>query len=215
MGDMIHVLLVDDHTLVRQGLAALVGAQPDIQIVGQCGDGTDVLALAEQCRPDVVVLDISLPGMNGLDVCRKLIRKCPRIGVLMLTMHVDSEYVVRALRCGARGYVLKEAAAEQLIQAVRAVAAGKRFLGTGVQPEIAPQPGQDASDDPFERLTVRERQVLQLIAEGASNRIAAERLGLSIKTVDTHRSRMMKKLGIHDQTRLVKYAIRKGLVPLE
>jgi DNA-binding NarL/FixJ family response regulator len=214
MGDAIRVLLVDDHTLVRQGLAALVGAQPDIQVVGECGDGTAVLALAEQCRPDVVVLDIALPGMNGLDVCRKLLRQHPRLGVLMLSMYVDSEYVTRALRCGARGYVLKEAAAEQLIQAVRTVAAGQRYLDMGIRQAIEPQAG-DASDDPSIRLTPRERQVLQLIAEGASNRIVAERLGLSIKTVDTHRSRLMKKLGIHDQTRLVKYAIRKGLAPLD
>jgi DNA-binding NarL/FixJ family response regulator len=214
MGEVIRVLLVDDHMLVRQGLAALVGLQPDIEIVGQCGDGTAVIELAEQCRPDVVVLDISLPGMNGLDVCRGLLRRLPGVGVLMLTMHVDPEYVARALRLGARGYVLKEAAAEQLIQAIRVVAAGQRFLSTGVSQKQGPQQGEDASDDPFVRLTVRERQVLQLIAEGASNRIAADRLGLSIKTVDTHRSRLMRKLGIHDQTRLVKYAIRKGLAPL-
>lgn len=213
MDRTIRLLLVDDHTLVRQGIAALIGAQGDMQIVGECGDGTAVLDLAGQCRPDVVVLDISLPGMNGLDVCRKLTRHQARLAVLILTMHVDPEYMARAVRSGARGYVVKEAAADQLIQAIRTVAGGETFWGSGADGQQSPS-GR-AADDPFELLTARERQVLQLIAEGASNRLVAQRLGLSIKTIDTHRMRMMKKLGIHDQTRLVKYAIRKGLAPLE
>lgn len=214
MNQTIRVYLVDDHTMVRQGLAALVTDQPDMEIVGQCGDGMTAIREARQLKPDVVILDITLPGLNGLDVCRQISRRCKGTSVLVLTMHADEEYVVRSLQNGACGYLLKEAAADQLNQAVRSVAAGELYLGPGISSRVLQRLAEGEQNDPYATLTARERQVLQQIAEGKTNRQVAESLGVSVKTVDTHRTRLMKKLGIHDQTSLVKYALRKGIVRL-
>lgn len=215
MGQTIRVYLVDDHTMVRQGLAALVTDEPDMEIVGQCGDGLTAIREIGQLKPDVVILDITLPGLNGLDVCRQISRKCKgSTSVLVLTMHADEEYVVRSLQNGASGYLLKEAAADQLNQAVRSVAEGELYLGPGISSRVLQRLAEGDQNDPYGTLTARERQVLQQIAEGKTNRQVAEGLGVSIKTVDTHRTRLMKKLGIHDQTTLVKYALRKGIVRL-
>lgn len=210
----IKVFLADDHAMVREGLAAVAGRDPRIHVVGQCGDGLKVLDAVAQAQPDVVVLDIAMPGLNGLDICRELSRKAKKIAVLILTMHDDEQFIARSLEYGASGYLLKESAADQLAEAIKAVARGELFLGPGIPRTVLQHIGH-VSDDSYENLTTRERQVLQLIAEGRTNRQISLELSLAVKTIDTHRARLMRKLGIHDQTTLVKYALRKGIVPLK
>ena len=207
----IGVFLVDDHAMVREGLAALVAGQEDIAVVGQCGDGSEVVKEVTRLQPDVVLLDIVLPGLNGLEICRQLARRARKVGVLILTMHNDEEFIARALEYGARGYLLKDSAADRLAEAIRADARRQLYLGPGVPKKVLQRIGQ-VQADPYEQLTAREREVLQLIAEGMTNRRIAKQLRLSVKTVDTHRARLMRKLDIHDQTTLVKYAISKGMV---
>lgn len=214
MGNRITVFLADDHTLVRQGIAALVSKNPDVKVVGQCGDGLKVVEQVLAARPNVVVLDLQMPGLNGLDICRQLSRKAKGAGILVLTMHADEEFIIQALENGASGYLLKEAAADQLNEALLAVAAGQLYLGPGVPSSVLNRLAQGKGSDPYNTLTARERQVLQLIAEGKTDREIAPILGLSVKTVDTHRAHAMRKLGLHDQTALVKFALRRGIVHL-
>ena len=197
--------------MVREGLAALISKEPDIQVVGQDGQGLTVVKSVLECQPDVVALDIMMPGINGLDICRELSRKAKGTAILILTMYDDEQFIVRALEYGASGYLLKEAAGDQLATAVRAVARRELYLGPGIPRHVLECIGRGGAD-PYERLTTRERQVLQLIAEGKTNRRISEELELAVKTVDTHRSHLMRKLNIHDQTSLVKFAIRKGIV---
>jgi DNA-binding NarL/FixJ family response regulator len=195
--------------MVREGLAALLAEEADIEVVGQCGEGLKVVDEVLEIKPHVLALDIMMPGLNGLDVCRELRRRATDTAVLILTMYDDEQFIARALSYGASGYLLKEAAGEQLSVAVRAVARGELYLGPGI-PKTAVQ--QIGRGDPYELLTTRERQVLQLIAEGKTNRQIATQLGLAVKTVDTHRSHLMQKLNIHEQTSLVKFAIKRGIV---
>ncbi|MCP4374744.1 MAG: response regulator transcription factor [bacterium] len=210
----ITVYLADDHTMVRQGLASLLDSDPGrFSIVGQSGDGLAVLSEVKRLKPQVAVIDVTMPGLNGLDVCREIVKRCSCTGVLILSMHSDRQFIHRAIRYGARGYLLKEAAVTQLHKAVSAVADGEYYFGPGEPRKIMEQTGSKCGD-PYERLTSRERQVFQLIAEGGTNRSIAEQLGLAIKTVDTHRTRLMNKLDIHDQISLVKYALRKGIVTI-
>lgn len=209
----IAVYLVDDHAMVREGLASILAKHPSIRVVGQSGDGTAALEEIQRCRPDVAVVDISLPGLSGLDVCRELHRTAKHVTVLMLTIHSDDQFIVRALREGAAGYVLKDSAAEDLAEAITRVARGELHLGPGVPSAVLGRVLDDT--DPYDLLSKRERQVLRLIADGKTSREVANRLGLAVKTVDTHRSRLMGKLNIHDQTALVKYAIRKGIIALD
>jgi len=168
---------------------------------------------AARVCPDVIVLDIMMPGLNGLDICRELTRKTKSIGVLMLSMCEDEQFIAKALEYGASGYLLKGAAAQQLVDAIRAVARGELFLGPGIPRSVLDY--MTDNGDPYDTLTTRERQVLQAVAEGRTNRQIAEQLGLAVKTVDTHRMRLMRKLGIHDQTNLVKFAVRRGLISLQ
>jgi DNA-binding NarL/FixJ family response regulator len=172
-----------------------------------------VFEQVQEWRPDVVVLDITMPGLNGLDVCREIRNRLRDVKVLILSMHDDEEFIARALQNGASGYLFKDGAAKQLREAVRTIAGGGVYLGLGVPGSVLQQLNGRAQDA-YETLTTRERQVLQLIAEGRTSRKIAEELSLAVKTVDTHRSRLMQKLHIHDQTSLVKYALRKGIVPL-
>jgi DNA-binding NarL/FixJ family response regulator len=209
----IGVLLVDDHTMVREGLASLLSKDPQVDVVGQIGEGLKVVEEVRRTRPDVVVLDIAMPGLNGLDICRQLTRKFRQTAVLILTMHDDAEFVARALEYGASGYLLKEAAGDQLTMAVRAVARGEFYLGPGISKNALLRIGH-SGDDPYERLTPRERQVFQLIAEGKTSREISEVLKVAVKTIDTHRAHLMRKLDIHDRTSLVKYALRRGTVTL-
>lgn len=214
MGEQtIRVLMVDDHAMVREGLAALVSADPHIEVVGQCGDGLKVMKMARELRPDVVVLDIGLPGLNGLDLCRELTRKLPATITLILTMHDDDEFVARALDYGASGYLLKEAAADQLREAIHCVMAGQLYLQPGLSRGVLEKIGRRRGDR-YDRLTPRERQVFQMIAEGKTTRQIAERFGTAMKTVDTHRTRLMRKLGLHNVNALVKYALKRGVVRL-
>jgi DNA-binding NarL/FixJ family response regulator len=206
---VIRVFLADDHAMVREGLAALLAEEADIEVVGQCGEGLKVVDEVLELKPHVLALDIMMPGLNGLDVCRELRRRATHTAVLILTMYDDDQFIAQALSYGASGYLLKEAAGEQLSVAVRAVARGELYLGPGI-PKTAVQ--QIGRGDPYELLTTRERQVLQLIAEGKTNRQVAKELGLAVKTVDTHRSHLMQKLNIHEQTSLVKFAIKRGIV---
>ena len=210
--ETITLFLADDHTMVREGIAALASKEPGFQVVGQCGEGLAVIDEVLRLCPDVVVLDIMMPGLNGLDVCRELTRKVKDAAVLILSMYEDEQFIARALEYGASGYLLKDSAPNQLGDAIRAVSRGELFLGPGIPRTVL----HHMSDhrDPYETLTTRERQVLQCVAEGMTNRQIAENLGLAVKTVDTHRMRLMRKLNIHDQTNLVKFAVRRGLVSL-
>ena len=210
----ISVYLADDHAMVREGLAALVADDAGIQVIGQCGDGLKVVAEVTALCPDVTIVDIAMPGLNGLDICRELSRHVESTAVLILTMYDDDEHIARALRNGACGFLMKEAASECFPDAIRKVARGELYLGPGVSPEALSCLAQ-GDGDPYESLTTRERQVLQMIAEGRTNRLISEALGIAIKTVDTHRTRLMRKLDIHSQTGLVKFAIRKGIVYLD
>ena len=178
------------------------------------GDGLKVAEQVLAARPDVLLLDITLPGLNGLDICRELTKRIRGLSVLILSMHDDEEFVARALRNGASGYLTKEADNDQLIEALRTVFRGELYLAPCLSRNVLQRLGQ-GGEDSYEQLTTRERQVFQLIAEGRTNREAADSLGLAVKTVDTHRTRLMRKLGIHDRTALVKYALRKGIIRLQ
>jgi DNA-binding NarL/FixJ family response regulator len=197
---------------VRQALAEMINRNPDFEVVGQCGEGLHVVEQVLEAKPEVLVLDIVMPGLNGLDICKEITRKLRKLAVLILSMHDDEEFVARALENGASGYLMKEADNDQLATAIRTVARGELYLAPGVSRNVLQRLGR-VSDDPYSRLTSRERQVLQLITEGKTNRDVAAILGLAVKTIDTHRTRLMRKLGIHNATALVKFAMRKGLVP--
>jgi len=209
----IRVALADDHTVVRQALAEMIAREKGFTVVGQCGRGSEVVQEVLATKPDVLVLDIAMPGLNGLDVCREVMRKMKNLAVLMLSMHDDEEFIARSLENGASGYLMKEADNDQLIEALRIVARGELYLAPGISRTVFQRLGH-GNEDPYEQLTTREREVLQLIAEGKTNREVAEFLHLAVKTIDTHRTRLMRKLNIHDQTTLIKYALRKGIVPL-
>lgn len=198
------VFLADDHVLVREGLAALLEKTDRFEVAGQCGDGLLVVSQVLAAAPDAVVLDITMPGLNGLDICRELTQRLPGAPVLILSVHSTEEFIIRAIEYGARGYLLKESAASDLVEAVATVLAGGIYLGPGIDKRVLLRVNEPRVD-PYDRLTNRERQVLQLVAEGMTNPMIAARLGLSPRTVDVHRTRLMKKLDIHDQTTLVKF----------
>ncbi len=213
----IRVLIADDHTIVREGVRMILSSYPDIQVVGEAETGEQAVSMAAALRPEVVVMDISMPGMNGIEATRTIRRRNPDVSVLALTMHEDDHYVFQLLRAGASGYVLKRAAATDLIEAVRAASRGEAFLypsvaRTVVQDYLRRIESGEATRERFDGLTAREREVLALIAEGHTNQEIANRLYISIKTVQTHRAHIFEKLDLHDRTELVRYAIRKGLI---
>ena len=204
------VLLADDHALIRQGLKALLESQ-GFQVVGEASDGQATLRSAEKTHPDVAILDISMPVLNGMDAARELKKSSPKTKIILLTQHDEDQYVTEALRAGAKGYVLKSQAAEDLVQAIREVCRGSVYLSPSISRSVV-----DAyisktyvSTDP---LSGRERQVLQLVGEGMSTKDIAIQLGISVKTAESHRARLMKKLDIHETASLVRYAIRRGLI---
>ncbi|HZQ74701.1 MAG TPA: response regulator transcription factor [Burkholderiales bacterium] len=208
----ISVLLVDDHAMVREGLARLLGTQPDLEVVGSFSEATEALAFATSAHPAVAVLDVALPGLDGIEAARLLHDACPDTRCLILSMHASSEYVYQALRAGASGYVLKESAGRELIEAIRVVDGGKVYLSEKISADsLAQYLNGRAPEHPLERITARERQVLKLIVEGHTSNEVGKLLGLSPKSVDTYRSRLMLKLGISDLPGLVKFAIRHGL----
>ena len=213
----IRVLLADDHMLVRAGIRSLLEQAGHVEVVAEAGDGHQAVELAKAHHPDVVLMDISMPGLNGLEAARRVIAENPTVRVLMLSMHPLAEYVWEALHAGAAGYLLKNASAAELELAVTAVAQGETFLSPAVSKHVIKAYLQRVGDEPPlpERLTPRQREVLQLIAEGHTTKKIAKRLNVSEKTVGTHRMQLMKRLDIHDIAGLVRYAIRIGLVSAE
>ncbi len=208
---MIRILLADDHALVRQGFRMILEAQPDMEIVGQAGNGREAVELAERLRPDVVVMDVAMPELNGTEATRRLAASTPRTRVLALSMHKDSVYVREILRAGARGYLLKDSGDTDLVAAVRAVAKGEGYISPAVSDAVLSDYRKHVSD-PVDLLTGREREVLQSIAEGKTNKEIATALNLSVYTVEAHRGRIMEKLNLHSTGELVRFALRNGLI---
>jgi DNA-binding NarL/FixJ family response regulator len=212
----ISVFLVDDHRVLRDGLRILLESQDDIKVVGEAEDGKKAIASITSLRPDVAVMDITMPEMNGIDAAQTIHETLPEIGIVILSIHSDLEHIFRALQAGAQGYLLKESAGSEVISAVRAVYLGRRYLSPSVRDTVMEAHLQDRQvHSPLDLLSMREREVLQLTVEGHSSATIAEKLELSPKTVDTYRSRLMGKLGVHDLTELVRFAIKHGITPID
>lgn len=213
----IRVLLVDDHVLVRAGIRALLERVGPVEVVGESGDGHDALGLIEKLRPDVVLLDLTMPGLSGFEVLKITSEKFPRIHTIVLTVHDEEEYAFQALRAGAAGYLPKSAASSELRLAIEHVMGGKKYLSPTVEQKAAFELGRNTPDGPvpLSELTPRQREVLTLIAEGHSTKDIARALNISGKTVETHRAQLMDRLNIHDIASLVRYAIKMGLVSIE
>ena len=207
----IRILLVDDHALVRQGFKMILGAQADMEIVGEAGNGREAIELAEQLRPDIVVMDVAMPELNGIEATRRMMTSLPHTRVVALSMHKDSVYVRETLRAGARGYLLKDSPAGDLVTAVRSVASGESYLSPGVSNAVLDDYRRHVTN-PIDLLTTREREVLQMLAEGKTNKEIAVVLNLSVYTVDAHRGRIMEKLNLHSINELVRFAVRNGLI---
>jgi len=213
----IRILLADDHTLVRAGIRSLLTRLPGLEVVGEAADGREALRLADALRPDIVVLDVGMPRLNGLEVASRLGAVSPAIRVIILSMHTSEEYVLRALRAGCAGYLLKSAAVSELELAVRAVASGDTYLSPKVSKRVVDDYvlRSGGAADPLDALSPRQREVLQLAAEGHSSKEIAQLLGVSLRTVETHRSQLMERLDVHDLAGLVRFAVRVGLVTSE
>jgi DNA-binding NarL/FixJ family response regulator len=212
---VLRVLLADDHNLVRAGIRALLEASGGIEVVAESGDGREALELIIKHRPDVALLDIGMPGLNGLEVAKRAAQASPRTRIVILSMHADATYVRQALRAGAAGYLLKGAAVAELPLALQSVMRGETYLTPKISRTIVEGFLREDTEEPglLEALTARQREILQLIAEGKATKEIAQLLDLSVKTVETHRMRMMERLGIHDVAGLVRFAVRAGLVP--
>jgi len=214
----ITVVVAEDHTIVRKGICSLIDGKADIQVVGEAEDGRDAIDKVTALQPDVVIMDIAMPHLNGLEATRQIKKMFPQIKILALTMYTNEEYILQILQAGASGYVIKQAAPAELISAIHAIYRGDSFLSPSISKTIIDEylrhttPNTPAE---HEKLTDREREVLQLIAEGCSNREIASKLHVSVKTVGVHRTNLMEKLEIHNVTDLVKYALRKGIISLE
>jgi len=207
----IRILLADDHAVVRQGFKMILNAQADMEIVGEAGNGRQAVELAEQLRPDVVVMDVAMPELNGIEATRRLASSVPHARVVALSMHKDSVYVREILRAGARGYLLKDSGAADLVAAIRAVASGESYLSPAVSNAVLDDYRRHATN-PIDLLTSREREVLQLLAEGKTNKEIAALLNLSVYTVEAHRGRILEKLNLHSIGELVRFAVRSGLI---
>jgi len=212
----IRVLLADDHTLIRAGLRMVVDAQSDLSVVGEASDGREAVALAGKLKPDVVIMDVGMPNLNGIEACRQIHAELPDTQVAMLSMHSDEGYVLRALKAGAKAYLLKDSAEADLASAIRAVAAGKSFfspaVGKVLLEDYMRKLQRTGAEDSYELLTPREREILQLVAEGKSSKDIANLLDLSVYTVETHRARVMQKLNLRGIPELILYAVRKGII---
>jgi two-component system, NarL family, response regulator NreC len=213
---MIRIVLADDHAVIRRGLRLVLLEQSDFEVVGEANDGREAVRLAETLQPDVVVLDISMPGLNGIEAARQISAKQPNTALVVLSMHSDEGYVLRALKAGVRGYLLKESPESDFIQAIHCVSQGKAFFSPAVSRTLAEdyvrQSQEKDVEDSYDLLTVREREILQLVAEGRSNKEVAATLNLSVYTVETHRSNVMTKLNLHSIPELILYAVRKGVI---
>lgn len=212
----IHILLADDHTILRAGLKMMLNAQPDMEVVGEAQDGRQVLQEVQRLQPDIILMDITMPDMNGIEATRQIKKLVPEVKVLVLTMHENEEYVFQALRAGASGYMLKEAADTELITALHVIRSGQFYLSPTAQSvmvgDYLQRVRSGEEKDSYSSLTEREREILKLVAEGYTNNQIAERLVISPKTVDTHRTHVMDKLNLHSRAELVKYAMRRGLL---
>ncbi len=211
---MIRVAIADDHALVRQGLHRILAAEVDVRVVGEAQDGEEALRLVRATHPDVLILDLSMPGKDGLEAIREIRAQGVHTRVLVLTMHNEEHYALRTLRAGAHGFLYKGADSEELVRAVRAVARGVPYMPPEIERAFAEKFVHPEEADPAERLTDREFQVLRLLAQGLTNREIAAELGIRIKTVDSHRRRILKKLGLRNNAELTRFAIRHGLVEL-
>jgi two-component system, NarL family, response regulator NreC len=212
----LRILLADDHIVMRSGLRALLDRQLNLEVVGESGNGRETVALAVSLKPDVVVMDVGMPILNGIEATQTIVTQCPTIAVVILSMHADESYVMRALKAGARGYLLKDSAAADLISAIQAISQGKSFFSPKVSRILAEDYvrvlKQKGAVDTYDLLTSREREILQLLAEGKANKEVATALNISPYTVETHRGHILQKLNLHNSAELVLYAVRKGII---
>ncbi|HWY47032.1 MAG TPA: response regulator transcription factor [Bryobacteraceae bacterium] len=212
----IRILLADDHNIIRDGMRLLLERQAGFSVVGEAADGREVVQLAQEQSPDVVVMDIAMPNMNGIEATRRIVARSPAIGVVILSMHYDESYVIRSLKAGARAYLLKDAVKTELIAAIQAVVQGRSYFSPKIsrilQEDFVQLLGRRGADDSYDLLTEREREVLQLVAEGKTNKEIATHLTLSLYTVDTHRTHILQKLNLHSVPELILYAVRKGII---
>ena len=213
---MIRIILADDHAVMRRGLRLLLEQQKDFHVLAEASDGREAVALAESLKPDVVVMDVTMPNLNGIEAARQIVARQPHIAIVVLSMHSDEGYVLRALKAGARGYLLKESAEADLLLAVRSVSEGKAFFSPSVSRLLVEDYIRQLQDkdieDSYDLLTMREREILQLVAEGKSNKEVANVLNLSVYTVETHRGNILEKLNLHSVPELILYAVRKGVI---
>jgi two-component system response regulator NreC len=207
----INILLADDHTIVRQGLKLILSAHSDLHVIGEAANGKEAVELAAKLKPDIVLLDVAMPELNGIEATRKMVEANSRLRVLVLSMHKEAVYVREILRAGARGYILKDAIDTELLNAVRSVARGDGYISPAVSGALLSDYRKDVTD-PVDLLSPREREVLQLIAEGKTNKEVATKLNLSVYTVDSHRGKIMEKLNLHSTGELVRFALKRGLV---
>ena len=212
----VRILLADDHNILRDGMRLLLERQPGFAVVGEAADGREIVELAREHQPNVVVMDIAMPNMNGIEATRRIVEKHPETGVVILSMHYDESYVLRSLKAGARAYLLKDALKAELISAIRAVAEGRSYFSPKIsrilQEDYVEALGRKDADDSYELLTDREREILQLVAEGKTNKEIAGVLNVSLYTVDTHRTHILQKLNLHSVPELILYAVRKGII---
>lgn len=212
MADKIHVLIADDHAIVRQGLKQILSETEDLFVAGEAGDGAEALNLARQQTWDVFLLDVSMPNRNGIDTLKQLKKEFPRLPVLILSMHPEEQYAIRALKAGASGYLTKQSAPELLVTAIRQVASGKKYLSPAVAQQLAEAISDNSEKSPHERITDREYQVLVLISTGNTLTQIAEKLSLGVATVSTYRARLLEKMGLKSTAELIRYGLEHGLV---
>ena len=212
----VRILLADDHIVMRNGLRLLLERQPHLKVVGVAADGRQAVALSESANPDVVIMDIGMPNLNGIEAARQIVNHNPRTAIAILSMHSDESYVIRALKAGARAYLLKDSAEADLLAAVRALTEGKSFFSPAISKILVEdymrQLESRGAEDTYELLTNREREILQLLAEGRTNKEVANMLNLSLYTVETHRTHILQKLNLHSVPELILYAVRKGII---
>jgi DNA-binding NarL/FixJ family response regulator len=215
---MISIVLADDHHIVRQGLRALLEAESDFRVIGEASNGRDAIELVRKLHPNVLVLDLMMPVLNGIEVTRQLGKGFPQTKIVILSMYANEAYVLETLANGASAYVLKDSNTSDLVLAVREVAIGRRYLSPPLSDraiEAYQEKARSASLDKYETLTTREREILQLAAEGSSSTDIASKLGISARTAETHRTNLMRKLNLHNQADLIRYALRRGIIPME